>query len=302
MSKPIIFNTKTKKRLPTNHYELEKDIQKLVEKNAEEVFNIRLLESEYPFVDNEQGSGRMDSIGIDEDNRPVIIEYKLNNNENIISQSLYYLNWLANHYDAFENLVIKKIGIDEAQKIEFRPRAICIASDYGRYDAQAIKQIDVDISLCKYYVYGDAKELVAFEFINNIQEPTKKITNKIVRTNSTCYPTYVESYAKISEPLRHLIDDIEDYLLSLSNDISYTTNKFYKVFKNTINFCSITLISSSIYLWIKTPWKDDYHSLYGVENYANKGHLGCGDIKATIRSHEDFERVKPLILLAYEQN
>ena len=34
----------------------------------------------------------MDTIAIDEDNCPVIIEYKLNKNQNIITQGLYYLN------------------------------------------------------------------------------------------------------------------------------------------------------------------------------------------------------------------
>ena len=35
----------------------------------------------------------MDSIGIDENNCPVIVEYKRSSNENIINQGLFYLDW-----------------------------------------------------------------------------------------------------------------------------------------------------------------------------------------------------------------
>ena len=43
----------------------------------------------------------MDSIGIDENNCPVIVEYKRSSNENIINQGLFYLDWLLDHKDAF---------------------------------------------------------------------------------------------------------------------------------------------------------------------------------------------------------
>jgi RecB family endonuclease NucS len=69
---------------------LERSLQVIFERNLESLLGVRFLASE--FATNE--GGRMDTIGIDENNSPVIIEYKRATNENVINQGLYYLNWL----------------------------------------------------------------------------------------------------------------------------------------------------------------------------------------------------------------
>lgn len=66
---------------------VERELQNIIEKNMFEFFGVRFLQSEYR-IDN----GRMDSIGIDENNCPVIFEYKFHSNENVINQGLFYLN------------------------------------------------------------------------------------------------------------------------------------------------------------------------------------------------------------------
>ena len=57
-------------------------------------------------------SGRMDSIGIDENNSPVIFEYKRSTSENVINQGLFYLDWLLDHKADFKLLVIEKFGME----------------------------------------------------------------------------------------------------------------------------------------------------------------------------------------------
>jgi hypothetical protein len=45
------------------------------------------------------------AVRIDEDDSPVIIEYKRATNENVINQGLYYLDWLMDHKAEFQILV-----------------------------------------------------------------------------------------------------------------------------------------------------------------------------------------------------
>ena len=61
---------------------LEKSLQTLFEANLEALLGVRFLASE--FITNE--GGRMDTLGIDENNAPVVIEYKRASNENVINQ------------------------------------------------------------------------------------------------------------------------------------------------------------------------------------------------------------------------
>lgn len=69
-------------------------------------------------------NGRMDSIGIDENNSPVIFEYKRSQNENVINQGLFYLDWLLDHKADFKLLVIEKLGMEAANSIDWSVRAL----------------------------------------------------------------------------------------------------------------------------------------------------------------------------------
>jgi hypothetical protein len=78
----------------------------------------------------------------EEHNCPVIIEYKRPLNEKVINQGLYYLNWLMDHKAEFTLLVMKRLGNEVADQIEWTsPRLLCIAADFTKYDEHAVQQI-----------------------------------------------------------------------------------------------------------------------------------------------------------------
>ncbi|WP_373181245.1 hypothetical protein [Clostridium butyricum] len=61
----------------------------------------------------------MDSLGIDENNCPVIFEYKRASNENVINYGLFYLDWLLDHKADFELLVMKTLGKEYSDKLDW---------------------------------------------------------------------------------------------------------------------------------------------------------------------------------------
>lgn len=67
-----LFNIKGKvKELIANPFNLERELQNLIENNMQEFFGVTFLQSEFSIK-----GGRMDSIGLDENNCFVIFEYK----------------------------------------------------------------------------------------------------------------------------------------------------------------------------------------------------------------------------------
>jgi RecB family endonuclease NucS len=64
--------------------ELEKSLQNLIDTNLETMLGVRFLGSEY--VTGKTHGGRIDTLGIDENYCPVIVEYKRALNENVINQ------------------------------------------------------------------------------------------------------------------------------------------------------------------------------------------------------------------------
>src|SRR3954447_9256157 len=66
---------------------LEKNLQALIEANLEAMLGVRLMASEHQT--GKVHGGRIDTLGLDENGSPVILEYKRASNENVINQGLF---------------------------------------------------------------------------------------------------------------------------------------------------------------------------------------------------------------------
>jgi len=87
MSEVRLFSiTKNKaKEVESKAFNRERELQNLFEKNLEELLGVKFVASEYPT----SNGGRIDTLGIDENGFPVIIEYKLDKNRTVIHQGMF---------------------------------------------------------------------------------------------------------------------------------------------------------------------------------------------------------------------
>lgn len=206
--------------LHSSSVSLEKEIQKIVENNLEGFFGIRFLASEYST--GTRHGGRIDTLGIDENNSPVIIEYKRQKNQNIINQGLYYLDWLSDHHGDFEILVRNQIG----QDIEIdwgSPRLLCITSEFTKYDSYAVEQIDRNIELITFKTFED--DLISFQLVNAVQTESE-----ISESPPGDYKTVGEYYEEASSDLKELFQEFEDFVFALGDDVQQTKPSFYCYF------------------------------------------------------------------------
>ncbi len=160
--------------LPEQSVAVEKSLQTLIERHLDALLGVRFLASEYST--GKTHGGRIDTLGIDENGFPVIIEYKRALNENVINQGLFYLDWLLDHKGEFELKVLKTLGQSAASEIDWTgPRLICIAGSYTNYDEYAVKQINRNIELIRYRKYGE--ELLLLEQVNVVSATPLATTN-----------------------------------------------------------------------------------------------------------------------------
>mgnify|MGYP001550253928 CR=1 FL=1 len=114
--------------LPSRAATVEKHLQTLIESQMQAFLGVRFLASEY--ATGKTHRGRIDSLGLDENDCPVIIEYKRRSNENVMNQGLFYLDWLLDHRAEFQLLVIEKLGNEAAREIDWAgTRLLCIAAE-----------------------------------------------------------------------------------------------------------------------------------------------------------------------------
>ncbi len=285
--------------LPSKQVTLEKELQKLLEENMSTFFGVTFLKSEYRIT-----NGRMDSIGIDENNCPVIFEYKRSVNENVINQGLFYLDWLLDHKADFKLLVMETLGKEKADSIDWSmPCVIYIANDFTKFDAHAVNQMQRNIKLVRYRKFGD--DLIAFEHLNAPQvQPV--VTDEDLSTPAPKKggkdKDFKQYFAEAGEKHQNLFYSIREYILSLGDDIAENQLKLYVAFKKAKNFVCIEVYQSSVLLHLKLN-PDTVELVPGfVEDVRTKGHWGTGDLRIIIKSAEDFEKAQHLIYRAYNEN
>jgi predicted transport protein len=283
--------------LPASWVSLERELQTLIEQNMPAFFGVTFLKTEYVT----SNGGRIDSLGIDENNCPVIFEYKRASHENVINQGLFYLDWLLDHKADFELLVMKTLGKTFSDKLDWTmPRLICIAGDFTKYDEYAVKQINRNIDLIRYKKFGN--ELLLFDLINsNIATPIKEsATEKVVKQSAD--KTFDEQLEATSGNLKELYYSIRDYILALGDDVTENQLKLYSAFKKIKNIVCIEIRVKSIMIYLRLNPNDFILENGFTRDVSKIGHWGTGDLEITIKNVLDFEKAKEYIDKAYEIN
>ena len=303
MSDLKLFSTKQKNIVELASFEakLEKTLQKLFEDNLEELLGVRFIQSEY----RTSNGGRIDTIGIDENNCPVIIEYKKSSNENIINQGLFYLDWLLDHKADFEVIVHKsdhKVHLDEVEWSA--PRLICVASDFSKYDQYAVNQINRNIDLLRYKFFDG--EFLLLEQLTQVSQSntgfaeTKKNKASKTKLTKSSQRTFNIHVAQLSENLSNVLSELDDFVRSLDSKIAYKELKFYPAYSLVRNFVCVEAISTQdkLLVYLKLHEEQFLNSKIKCRDVSKIGHYGTGNVEFTIKTLEEVEQLKPYIKLS----
>lgn len=293
---------------------IEKTLQNLIESQMETFLGVRFLATEYST--GAKHRGRIDSLGLDENGCPVILEYKRHSNENVINQGLFYLDWLLDHKADFRLLVMDKLGNNEADKIEWSgTRLLCIAADFTRYDEHAVAQIDRNIELIRYKLFDD--DLLLFELVNGVSATTTQAAveadeptldakaAKAPAASTLAMKTHADQVATASPELLALFEQTRSFILAQGDDIIEKPLKLYVAFRRLKNFVCMSLISKQgphVFLTLKLDPETVALEQGFSRDVSKIGHWGTGDLEVVLRSPADFEKAKALIERAYQEN
>jgi len=284
------------------------------ELNLDEFLGIRFLASEY--VTGKTHGGRIDTLGLDENGCPVIIEYKRALNENVINQGLYYLDWLLDHKGEFTLLVMKQFGQPVADIVEWSsPRLVCIAGDFTKYDEHAVSQINRNIELMRYKRYGT--DLLLLELVNaktaaggtaNVTASNTGAVTKHPGTNTKHPGTKVadktasELLAQAGTLLNDRFGALRAMLLALGDDVQENTLKYYFAFKRIKNFACVEVHPGSGQLLVYVKVNPDTIVLESgfTRDVRKIGHFGTGELGIRITSDADLKKAEMLLLMSYE--
>ena len=282
-----------------SHPAKEKALQGLVEANLEPLFGVRFVASE--FATGQKHRGRIDTLGLDQDGSPVIIEYKLTSNDNVINQGLFYLDWLMDHRGDFEIAARNRLG--DVEIVWSEPRLILLAGSFNRYDQYGVNRIDERIELWTYTLYeGD---LLAVDLLSSEEVPSTKdkaraaaktaAKSKASASKSTGYDLD-HHLKKMSPTTQTLFELLRDQITDLGDDVSERFMNQYVGYRRLKNFAEIVGLKSKLNVFIDGP----VHDPAGIcEDVSNIGRWGTGQLRATVASEDDVLAVLPIISEAY---
>ena len=295
--------------LAGSRYPIERELQRLLEQHLEIFLGVRFVASEHPT--GARHGGRIDTLGIDENNVPVIIEYKREVHDSVINQGLFYLDWLVNSKAEFRLLVQDRLGTEAAAAIDWAsPRLICIAGDFTRYDTYAVQQINRSIELVRYRRYGH--EHLMLELANTpltVATPTARVVPPVPLAVSDADGTVPGITVTAETTLQKASSDVieryrllTEYLLGLGDDVQIKTSKLYFAFKRLKNFVTVVPSRSELMLNLKLDPRSVTLEAGFTRDVRTISHWGTGDLELIIRTDDDLEKAKPLLLRSYEQS
>lgn len=279
---------------------LEKALQTLIEKNLETFLGVRFLASEYGT--GKAHGGRIDTLGIDENGGPVIIEYKRTANEAVINQGLYSLDWLLDHKAEFKLLVLDNLGAKAGESVDWNaPRLLCIAGDFTRYDEHAVRLIGRNVELIRYKRFGD--DLLLFELVHRTSAEVPGSIVPPVEKKAT-YKKVREFLEDADQAIQARFDTLKTFLLSLGDDVQFKETDYYFAFRRIKNFACVEVHPTKGKLTVFVKVDPDSVDLGGHKNFLRDvrkvGHFGTGDLEMSILSDNDLERARPFIQRSYE--
>jgi len=289
--------------------QLEKALQTLIEGQMETLLGVRFLATEY--ATGKTHKGRIDSLGLDENGCPVIVEYKRHSNENVINQGLFYLDWLLDHQAEFRWLAMEKLGKEVADRIEWSgTRLLCIAADFTRYDQYAVQQIPRNIELIRYKLFGD--DLLLLELVNTQSVPDATATkpqSTVEQLVEAAQPkqggkdrSLVEQLEQATPEIRTLYAQTVDFLHALGDDVQEKPLKLYTAFRRLKNFACVIAYPNRLLITLKLDPTNVALEEGFSRDVSQVGHWGTGDLELCLRNVADLERARPLLERSYVEN
>jgi len=295
-------------RVKIKPFQLEKEIQTIVESNVSNLFDLEFVKSELTF-----GNFRFDTLCFDKElNSFVIIEYKKGSSYSVIDQGYTYLSLLLNNksdfileYNETLNQNIKRDEVDWSQS-----KVIFISPQFTDYQKNSVNFKNLPFELWEITRYTDDSiglSKISTESVVDINSTmgddtsnsvVGKVSKEVVRYDEDYHisksknrpDSVVELYRKLKNRILELGENIE--IRFGKQTIGFTQNKV---------FTDLIIYNKGVVVMINLKKGVLEDPLNKTEDVSEKGHWGNGDYKVVIKQEGELEYIISLINQSYQK-
>ena len=285
----------------------EKELQNLLERHLRDLTGIDFLDSEHST--GSRHKRRADTLGLDNKQRPVVIEYKLGQGGAAISQGLDYLYWLEDHKGDFRELVREKLGNERSRNIDFKNSwLLCVAGEFRREDEITAETNTRRIDLLSFRRHGASTVLLEWVYGGEAVPKPVPSPPDPQPPRPPDFSVYYQWDRVVSNKILHaLFQGLCDYVETLSEEVWVKPSKtgFSAKLKRTGR-------SNLLYIWpnvretmLTVQLRLDPKSVPLEEGFTRDishfGSHGPYGLQIFIRNQDDLKRAMPLIKRSYEE-
>ncbi|WP_184930975.1 DUF5655 domain-containing protein [Streptomyces nymphaeiformis] len=282
---------------------LEVELQRRVEAGLEQMLGIRFVASEY--ATGPWHRGRIDTLGLDENGSPVVIEFKKGSDSGVLSQAVSYLSWLRSAQHEFGALVRKVLGAEAAESINWRrPRMVCIAAGFSHHDRVAVQWLPERIDLVRYRVFEGG--LLSLLLVDSSPGSPSAASSRRSRERDTVAGSASATPAPtgaglVPESLRDLYAELDEALTAWG-EVEVAPLRHYIAYRRLVNVASVIFRPKHEVILVYLRLDPDTVALEEAftRDMRGIGHLGTGDLEVRLASAADLEKAAPLIRRAFE--
>ncbi|WP_406336988.1 endonuclease NucS [Streptomyces zaomyceticus] len=285
---------------------LEMELQRRVEAGLEQMLGIRFVASEY--ATGPWHRGRIDTLGLDENGSPVVIEFKKGSDSGVLSQAVSYLSWLRSAQHEFEALVRNVLGAEAAESIDWRrPRMVCIAAGFSHHDRVAVQWLPERIDLVRYRVFEGG--LLSLLLVDSSPGSSSTASSRRSRERDAVVGSAPAAPATppsagaglVPESLRDLYAELDEALTAWG-EVEVAPLRHYIAYRRLVNIASVIFRPKHEAVLVYLRLDPDTVVLEEgfTRDMRGVGHLGTGDLEVRLASAADLEKAAPLIRRAFE--
>ena len=239
----------------------EKDLQHLIEPNLLTLLDVHFIQTEYSTT----SGGRIDTLGVDVNGAPVIIEYKRKQNDNVINQPLSYRKWLtAQKFEFFEMLIRKHLPAEVADSIQLdwkHPRIICIAEAFNRFDVDTADVLlpVFRVELIRYRAYEDGIfNLEPLQIVSEAQTETTPISEAEFSEENVGEKYSVATHVSKGTPeIQGIFEELRSRIKALGPQVIERPRQIYIGYRASKNFAEVHIQKSAILIDLRPIEYDD---------------------------------------------
>lgn len=297
-----VFQIKKKKLLPVKEkrFNLERDLQKLVEDNLKTLFGLEFVSSEFPIEEF-----YIDTLAFDpETNAFTIIEYKKDKSLSIVDQGLHYLSLLhTNKSDFVLALSEKKNKFFKKQSIDWQSsKVIFIARSFSERQVGSTNFRNFPIELWQAALYeGGLFDITLIETERTGEPITEVVKDSKTRKIAETIKEFTEQDHKRngSPKTREWYGQLKTKILDLDERIKVHITRSYIAFKTKeTNFVYTRIQSTKLVIDIRI---DKPKQVPGIE--IKKNTVRAWDTtpswRTYIKRNEDIRKVMDFIEQSY---